>query len=187
MDIAGTLSTVLPHMLRQRYCRKNMHAMTRNLLRLDDGGVIAIDWSHPSPTVQPGRSPGSSSDEPDAPAPVIVMMHGLCGSSESTYIRLMTEKATAQGFEVAVMNARGCGRVPLVTNVGMHAARTSDFRRAVKHVRAVRPNTQVFAVGFSLGAGVLAKYLGEHGDDALLDGAVCISPAWDFLKTYSTI
>eukprot|EP00043_Microstomoeca_roanoka_P019381 m.217054 g.217054 ORF g.217054 m.217054 type:complete len:277 (+) comp16986_c2_seq1:2492-3322(+) len=117
---------------------------------------------------------------PDAERPVIVVMHGLCGSSESSYVRMLIEHAINHNFEVAVMNARGCGRVPLTSPVGMHAARTSDFHRALRYIRSRRPHSRVFAVGFSLGAGVLAKYLGEQGHHALLDGAVAISPSWNF-------
>ncbi len=40
--------------------------------------------------------------------------------------------------------------------------------------------SQVIAVGFSLGANILAKYLGEEGSRAKVDGAVLLSNPWDF-------
>ncbi|EGD76906.1 hypothetical protein PTSG_08251 [Salpingoeca rosetta] len=188
-DIAGTLATTIPHAIRGAATRRRWHPLTRDLLRLQDGGVIAIDWAKPLPAANAhistdGDAGVASADGDERGAPVIVVMHGLCGSSESSYVRVLLEEATRQGFEVAVMNARGCGRVPLVNHVGMHAARISDFRHALLHVRNCRPTSPVFAVGFSLGAGVLAKYLGTYGSDARLDGAAVLSPSWNFHRKH---
>lgn len=42
----------------------------------------------------------------------------------------------------------------------------------------------MYAVGFSLGANLLTKYLGEEGDKCFLVGASAVSNPWDFKKCY---
>lgn len=60
---------------------------------------------------------------------------------------------------------------------GFNAARTTDFEQALKYIRSKvkrqdGSSPKIFAAGFSLGSTLLGKYLGEHGADAGLDGAV---------------
>jgi len=40
----------------------------------------------------------------------------------------------------------------------------------------------MYAVGFSLGANLLTKYLGEEGEKCFLVGASVVSNPWDFKK-----
>lgn len=60
-------------------------------------------------------------------------------------------------MDVVVMVARGCGGVPLTTPEGFHAARISDFEYALQEIQRQRPRDRLYAAGFSLGAGLLAK------------------------------
>lgn len=77
--------------------------------------------------------------------------------------------------------ARGCGGLQLTTPESFTAARTSDLQFAIKHIRSLYPNRDVFAIGYSLGAGILLKYLGQNGENSSLSAAVAVSPSWNFL------
>jgi len=45
----------------------------------------------------------------------------------------------------------------------------------------------MYAIGFSLGANLLTKYLGEEGPNAFLIGACAVSNPWDFNICYRTL
>jgi predicted alpha/beta-fold hydrolase len=143
----------------------------REIVILRDGGTIALDWAYGRPSV-------------DAkPMPTVFLHHGLCGNSESLYIKHLIPKLNAQGYRAVVMVARGCGLLKLSTPEGFTASRTSDMREAIQIVQEQPFVSTMYGVGFSLGAVLLLKYLGEDGDKTPLRGAVAISPAFDFAKT----
>eukprot|EP01050_Picozoa_sp_SAG11_P004603 SAG11_NODE_298_length_11076_cov_4.253621_11_plen_156_part_00 len=51
------------------------------------------------------------------------------------------------------------------------------------HLRASNPEAPLYAVGYSLGSNVLAKFLGEEGrGPGALDGAVCVAAPLDCLS-----
>jgi len=51
---------------------------------------------------------------------------------------------------------------------------------ALNYIKRTRPNSDLYAVGFSLGANLLTKYLGEEGDKCFLAGACTVSNPWNF-------
>mmetsp|Transcript_15060 Transcript_15060/g.27120 ORF Transcript_15060/g.27120 Transcript_15060/m.27120 type:complete len:261 (+) Transcript_15060:72-854(+) len=110
-------------------------------------------------------------------------MHGLAGCSSSWYVMSVVDMAKSKGWHSLVMVARGCGGVELTTGVSFTAARTKDFGETIQHIQSRYPGSPIYAIGYSLGAGLLAKYLGERGDASGISGAVCVSPPWDFHKT----
>ena len=138
---------------------------SRELLLLEDGGTVALDW----------RTQNADTD-----SPVVVIHHGLCGHSQSSYVKSMVIELESQGFYCVVFVARGCGKNTLTTPETFTASRTSDFKAVIKHVYQMCNGRDVHAVGFSLGAGLLLKHLGESGNNTYLKSAVAISPSFDF-------
>ena len=146
------------------------------MLELDDGGHVALDWlSLPAEKA----ASATASLQPWCPSsPVVIMCHGLCGSSESDYIVHTAEQFLLHGYRVAVLIARGCAGLPLNTPVGFSGARTSDIKAAAELVSKRFPNSKVFSIGYSLGAGILMNYVGNH-EDVPLAAACCVCPPWD--------
>ncbi len=60
------------------------------------------------------------------------------------------------------------------------AAFTDDVKRCIEHVHQLYPHAPLFAIGFSLGANLLTKHLGEIKDQTPLMAAVCIANPFDF-------
>jgi predicted alpha/beta-fold hydrolase len=50
----------------------------------------------------------------------------------------------------------------------------------VNTIKSKYPNRKICAIGFSLGAGLLLKYLGEEGENCPRSSVVAISPSFDF-------
>lgn len=131
-----------------------------------DGDFIDVDWS-------PVR-------EPQAGRPLLVLFHGLEGSSQSHYARAFAHWAQAQGWDYVVPHFRGCSgeinRAPRAYHSGDHAE--IDW---ILHRLALRHVGPVLAVGVSLGGNVLLRWAQEAGSAAaqLVKAVVAISSPLD--------
>jgi len=91
---------------------------------------------------------------------VVVLCHGLEGSSQGKYMRGMARHFHANGWDVAAMNFRGCSGEPNLTVRSYHSGATDDLRAVLAHV-AAKGYEVAALVGFSLGGNLILKYLGE--------------------------
>jgi predicted alpha/beta-fold hydrolase len=108
-------------------------------------------------------------------APLVVLLHGLCGSSRSGYVVGLQQALAASGFRSVALNFRGCSGEYNRTAWCYHSGETSDFDYVYRAIRRREPQTPLAAVGFSLGGNVLLKWLGERGEGAELFAAVAVS------------
>jgi hypothetical protein len=121
--------------------------------------------------------------EPDCPAaPVLVLFHGLEGSSRSHYALALMQRAVARGWRALVVHFRGCGGLPNRRPRAYHSGDSDEADWILRSVAARWPQAPVYAVGFSLGGNVLAKWLGERREDArLLRAAAVVSAPFDLV------
>ncbi|KAG9128638.1 hypothetical protein Leryth_017117 [Lithospermum erythrorhizon] len=56
-----------------------------------------------------------------------------------------------------------------------------DITEVVGHVRNLYPNADLYAVGWSLGANILVRYLGQEGESCRLSGAVSLCNPFDLV------
>ncbi|WP_437879612.1 hydrolase [Pseudomonas sp. LRF_L74] len=131
----------------------------RERLWLDDGDFLDIDWHGPH----------------TADAPLVLVLHGLTGSSSSHYVLGLQQRLAAQGWASAALNWRGCSGEPNLLPRGYHSGVSEDVLHAIAHLQRKRPLAPLYAVGYSLGGNVLLKYLGETADRSGLQGAVAVS------------
>lgn len=148
---------------------------TRTTLDVPPAGHVTLDWRGEvdAATGLPNLQQGS---------PVLIVMHGLTGGSEERYVQWMVRSAeeSIPGIRCVVMNARGCSTSTLSSPRCFSAAWTDDIRATVKHVRAmVGSSAHVFAVGYSLGAGILAKFVCEDAGESGLTAAVACCASLD--------
>ncbi|CAM6105672.1 unnamed protein product [Calypogeia fissa] len=147
----------------------------RELPKMADGGTVALDW------------PIGGEDEDvwrgqlEQDVPVLILLPGLTGGSGDTYVRHMLIRARRAGWRVVVFNSRGCGDSPVTTPQFYSASFTEDLRQVVKHVGSLYPNSKVYAVGWSLGANILVRYIGQEGDNCPLAGAVSLCNPFDLV------
>lgn len=93
-------------------------------------------------------------------APLMILVHGLEGSSDSTYMRWMARDALAAGFDVLRMNVRNCGGTERLCPTLYHSGLTTDLRTLVEQL----PDRRLFLVGFSMGGNQVLKLAGEWGE-----------------------
>jgi predicted alpha/beta-fold hydrolase len=96
-------------------------------------------------------------------APLIIICHGLEGSSRAGYVRGVMAEARARGLGALAINFRGCsGELNRLARF-YHSGETGDLAHVIDRVRAERPGRVLGLCGFSLGGNVVTKYLGERG------------------------
>lgn len=119
--------------------------------------------------------------EPAPGAPVAVILHGLEGSSERSYVRTTMKALLEAGIRGVGMNFRGCSGEPNRRPRFYHSGETGDLRVVLAHLAEEFPESPLGAVGWSLGGNVLLKFLGEEEDRARsrLKAAVTISVPFD--------
>lgn len=103
----------------------------------------------------------TSSTEKD---PMVIIVHGLESNSNSSLSLHMARAYVDQGMNVACINFRGCSGEPNRTMKPYHAGFTEDL----KHFLTIlledennKINNGLYLSGFSLGANVVMKTLGE--------------------------
>ena len=87
---------------------------------------------------------------------------GICNSSESVYIRRVVYHAQLEGFRVAVLNHLGVLKTLTLTSPRIfNYGNTSDYHLMIEDLLKRFPTNQLICVGFSMGANLVTKYLGE--------------------------
>lgn len=107
--------------------------------------------------------------------PLLIILHGLEGSADSTYARQMLKSAEEHGWNAAVLHFRDCGDYRNRLPRRYHAGETNDLRYFIEKLRTEGQEGPIMAVGYSLGGNVLLKYLGEDGVTTPLGAAAAIS------------
>ncbi|KAA8904452.1 hypothetical protein TRICI_005502 [Trichomonascus ciferrii] len=118
--------------------------------------------------------------------PLVIALHGLSGGSHESYVRAVISQLISDkyGFECMVLNSRGCARTKITTPQLFCALMTDDIRRLVKSIRKEQPKRRIYLMGFSLGAAILANYLGQEGDETEIDAAVPVACPWDLAHCF---
>jgi predicted alpha/beta-fold hydrolase len=90
---------------------------------------------------------------------IVILCHGLEGSSDSKYIQATAKLLSLNGYSVAAMNYRFCSGEINRQLVTYHSGKTDDLHVVIKYLL---PNyDSVYLVGFSLGGNLILKYNGD--------------------------
>lgn len=148
------LQTMWPH-----YFRKPMPLNTRSQrFELIDGDFIDAEWTGPSS------------------GPIVVVLHGLEGSIHSIYANAMLHAIAQAGWRGLFLHFRNCSAHTNRTDFTNHIGDTLDIMNILSIIRHQEPEAPIACVGFSFGANVLLKLLGQMGARCKLQAGVCISP-----------
>ena len=109
----------------------------------------------------------------------VILVHGLEGSSESRYIKGITARAWAAGFNVVRMNMRNCGGTDELTPTLYHSGLSSDVGAVIHHYAKQFGLERVALIGYSMGGNLVLKLAGEWGSAAPLCAVATVCPAID--------
>ena len=149
----GHLQTLYPALVRKISSPK----LRRERLITPDNDFIDIDWCG------------------EGKQPLIILLHGLTGSSQSVYIKGLQHTLLQQGFRSVALNFRGCSGELNYSARCYHSGETEDIHFLYQTLRQREPDTPLAMVGFSLGGNVLLKWLGEQGSQLSLFAAIAVS------------
>ena len=90
---------------------------------------------------------------------IVVLCHGLEGSSASKYIQGTARLCIEKGYDVAAMNYRFCSGEINRQLITYHSGRTEDLHAVIQHL--LPDYKAIYLVGFSLGGNLVLKYNGD--------------------------
>ena len=125
-------------------------------------------------------------DRPSRPRPgrpLAILIHGLTGSEGSAYMVSQSRGFLDRGLNVLRLNLRGAGPSRATCGGQYYAGRSQDFRALLSLLPADLTRNGLVAVGYSLGAAMLLKYLGEEGEATPLRAAASVSAPIDLSLT----
>lgn len=96
-------------------------------------------------------------------AKAVLLTHGLEGSSSSNYVTAMADYFNSQGFDAIAWNMRGCSGEVNKRPYFYHSGQIEDLSLMINTALDLYHYQEVYLVGFSLGAGMSAIYLGKMG------------------------
>lgn len=123
--------------------------------------------------------------EGPAAAPLLVVLHGLEGSSSAHYVRGLLGQAHRRGWRGLALNFRSCSGDANRLLRSYHSGETGDLHELVQ--RARREADRIVLAGCSLGGNVLVKWLGEQGEAAGVVAAAALSVPFDLALCAQTL
>jgi len=98
--LGGNLQTFYAEIVNRRTKGRHNLEFQRQLVRIEDGGQIALDWV--------------ISKDKDENNPIAVIFPGLTGGTDNAYIGYISRSALKAGYRCVILNKRGCSDTPLL-------------------------------------------------------------------------
>ena len=142
-----------------------------HIVKLRDGDLLALEISTPKNWKKGDWT--------------VFMIHGLCGSHKSHYMKRIARKFRDIGIQSIRINLKGCGSGRGLAKGIYHSGSSSDVFEAIESVRQAFPDSPKLLMGISLGANISLKLAGELGSEGrkYLKGVLAISPPADLLSS----
>jgi uncharacterized protein len=173
----GHLQTIYPALFAPRpkvkLYRERWTTPDEDFLDLDftfDPAKSAPNSSNPNSsnptTSNPTTNDTALGQAEEKPKGLVVLFHGLEGSSASHYAQATMQACIDQGWLGVVPNFRGCSGEENRALRSYHSGETRDIDFILRQLSQRFPNLKRFAMGVSLGGNALCKWLGEQGESA---------------------
>lgn len=145
----------------------------RERFELSDGDFLDLDFL---------KAPSLSSREA---VPLVVILHGLEGSSRAPYVQSLMREIHAHGWDSVAVNMRGCSGEPNRLKQTYHSGKTEDLGSVIRHLIKNEGRQKIYLVGYSIGGNILLKWLGEHEAEITpqIQTAAAISVPYDLTKS----
>jgi hypothetical protein len=138
------------------------------------GGVVRAEGTHappPTPTLQHHRLPGDDDDDEEEEV-----------EEEEDHDMIMIMLMRRKRRRMATTTTK------MTTAVDTHASPLlvqEDLKFVLGVIQERFPGVPIYAVGCSAGSSLLARHMGDAGEEAILAGAAFLSPGFDFEEAHS--
>jgi len=150
----------------------------RERLETPDADFVDLDWF----TFESGANAGEAARTAGEPAaPLVLLLHGLEGSTQSAYIGVIARELAVRGIENVGLNFRSCSGEVIRGARSYHAGDYGDVVWVLEQLAARHPGRPLGAVGFSIGGNILLRWFGEARERAsqLVRAAAVVSVPFD--------
>jgi predicted alpha/beta-fold hydrolase len=148
----GHLQTIIPSLF-----RKVSVPYVRERIETPDDDFLDLDWAYGEDVRQGATSTSSTTGKP-----VVILSHGLEGSSSSQYLAGMVQHLTLNGFDCLAWHYRSCSGELNRQQRFYHIGETGDLHFVIQYALS-KGHQAIYLMGFSAGGSVTLKYLGEQG------------------------
>ena len=164
----GHLQTIIPSLF-----RKVSVPYVRERIDTPDDDFLDLDWALGNDESEMSRAAGRNDLSVASPnaspiihhssvKPLVILSHGLEGSSTSPYLVGMVRHLTQQGFPCLAWHYRSCSGEMNRQKRFYHVGETGDLDLVIQYALSKGYQT-LYLIGFSAGGNVTLKYLGEKG------------------------
>ena len=174
------IQTLWPSTFRQL---KQM-SIDRHSITTPDKDIVYLDCVGASPFSDQNQNPKIRNG---GLAPLVLMLHGLTGSSESNYIRGLQIALAEKGWRSVTLNFRGCINHPNLKAHSYHSGQTCDLDFVYTQIREREPETPIAVIGFSLGGNMVLKWLGQSKKPLSIFAACAVSVPFELDKCANTL
>lgn len=150
--VGGNLQTIWPALFSRRFLGPRP-VYARERWATPDGDFVDVDRL------------ASPAEPPAADAPLLVLFHGLEGSSRSHYAEAFAHFAHQRRWHYAVPHFRGCSGELNLAPRAYHSGDHEEVGWMLARLRAAHRGPMV-AAGVSLGGNALLRWAEEAGDSA---------------------
>ena len=111
---------------------------------------------------------------------MVVIVHGLEGSSDSGYVRGIAQRAYERGWHAIRINQRNCGGTERLTPTLYNSGMSGDYKAVLEELVS-EGFKEIFFAGYSMGGNLVSKMAGELGEGGprQLRGVCAVCPALD--------
>ena len=160
----GNLQTIWPAL----YARRS-HGPRADYRRerwvTPDQDFVDVDWLVEPVLAEPVEAGPSTGSGRMTQQPLLVLFHGLEGSSRSHYAEAFADFARGYGMAFAVPHFRGCSGELNQAPRAYHSGDHEEIGWMLQRLRAQHAGP-IVAVGVSLGGNALLRWAAEAGDSA---------------------
>ena len=152
---------------------KHFFRYDREIIHSYDGENLALDWGSLHAKFEDKNQDLSK-------VPIVVLLPGLSGSSNASYIKATMNKLRSGGFRPVVFNSRGSGVPQISDNIFDYRYTEKDLQVALDHVHQKYPKANIYFMGFSYGSSYGTNVFSENQD--LVKGMVCVANPFNMYK-----
>ena len=138
----GHAETIIPALFRDVATH-----YVRERITLQDGDFMDLDW----------QKQGAKK--------ILVLFHGLEGSSQSQYIKGFSGFFYSKGYDTCAVNFRSCSGEMNKLLRSYNSGVSNDIASVLGHISLCNTYNEMYLCGFSLGGNALLKYLGEKSNN----------------------
>jgi len=95
---------------------------------------------------------------------LIIAVHGLEGSSDSSYIKTLVTYFNAKKIAVVALNLRSCSGELNKKLPSYHSGKTEDLEETIQYIIQNYNYKNIYLIGYSLGGNIVLKYMGEYAN-----------------------